>query len=136
MSSFYLYLADQSDRADQSDQVWHWLKQAVSVDVTPWFRLGWYRLAGKCLRRKVLPMQPSTPDRRPVVSESRRSSQRSRTWGQSGSAQSWQNKPALVAPWKVWIKVGVSHLLHHLVSQAGKVPAGAGSRVRSLPTER
>ncbi len=50
-SSFYMYLAHECERASQQRNALYWLLQALKIDiVTPWLRLGTYKLVAKwCL---------------------------------------------------------------------------------------
>ena len=48
-SSFYIHLAFQSDTQGQVSETLHWLKQAITIDITPVVRLGFYRLLIKNL---------------------------------------------------------------------------------------
>ena len=57
-SSFYLYLAHQSDARGQTTETLHWLKQSITTHVSPLIRLGFYVLLIKSL------MQLSRPHRR------------------------------------------------------------------------
>lgn len=114
-SSFYLYLAQQSDAANQAKATLSWLWQAIKIDpITPFGRLGFYLLFLKSLLRLAMNGLHHSPS--PTVPFSVLA-----TAGTPVSADqrhcthSFADPP--INPLKIQLKVLVGTLLHQSLSR-------------------
>jgi len=102
-SSFYLFLAQQSDLNNHPRETLAWLWQAIKIDwITPICRLGWYVLLVKSLL-KHLQSRESYPNVNRIAIP---------------QALSFLSKPQLsINPLKIWLKVFVGNILHYSLSK-------------------
>jgi len=114
-SSFYLYLAQQSDAANNAEATLSWLWQAIKVDpITPFGRLGFYLLFLKNLLRLMVsglrhPASPiASPPARVATSPTVSADQLQRT-------APLADRP--INPLKIQLKVWVGTLLHQSLSR-------------------
>ncbi len=107
-SSFYLYLAYQSHLVQSPREVMYWLKEAIWIDpVTPLGRFGFYSLGIQSLLRLGLRRSPQTSS--PTV-QAPNDSQIVISCPISCPVSPLVHNPT--PRLKLWIKIGVSHLLH------------------------
>ncbi|MEB3295332.1 MAG: glycosyltransferase family A protein [Synechococcales bacterium] len=144
MSSFYLYLADQSNRSKQPHQTQHWLQQAIAVDFTPWLRLGFYlllvqsgwqrwQLGQSTIAPSDLAPSDLAPSRSPLGSDPFPRAPRHATLNPSPDWQQALRSPQKqIAPPKVWLKITVSQGLHQVVN----FPSSGRSRVDRSRVDR
>lgn len=117
-SSFYLYLAHQSQAQGQADRTLAWVKQAIRADwLTPWLRPSTYRL----VLSSLLPGHPK--QEHPKQAHLKQAHLKQAVQRGSLTDQRSSNPlPNPIPAWKVWLKVMVVTLIHTCLSAASQPP--------------